>query len=186
MPILDTTDQNLVLEYFARKGFNATQMVEAHTETTSLPDFVVRKGTSLVFYCDVVSSVREGGVDCTAERVTEAAARLHRVNPLHSMPNVVCVVNWDRYSNIQHLRPAIEGAHIIGNGCGLWSFRRYLMGGTKRPGGEIDMLLWFNGIDPMSQPQICLNAESKHIERISVLIGIDPSDAPDCRPFLDM
>jgi hypothetical protein len=129
--VQESADLNLVADFFAGRGLVAERIPESTTKT---PDFKLLRGADVVGYCEVKSpqdvfvervtdAIIEGkggvveigyGNDyrqgrCLARAAAKAAAQFAAVNPTHSAPNILMIVNHDTVSLVDDFRQIITG-----------------------------------------------------------------------------
>jgi hypothetical protein len=129
----EKADHLVVQNFFAEQGLLADPIREQITKT---PDFRILRGAETVAFCEVkypqdifterlTAAIRQapdgqiGGIiehghpsrqyRCLERAATKAAAQFESINPSHSVPNVLMVVNHDAYSYEDDFREVLIG-----------------------------------------------------------------------------
>jgi hypothetical protein len=151
----EESDLQLVEQFFAERGLKTERIPEAITKT---PDVKILQGGDVIAFCELKSpqdvfvgrvedTIKEGGsgiietgygndyrqARCIARAATKAAVQFTAVNPGHSVPNILLLVNHDTMSLYDDFSQAITG-EIAGIGQ---------VGTPVRDGiPEIDVYVW--------------------------------------------
>lgn len=157
-------DLVLVEEFFAALGLRAERIPEATVKT---PDFEILRDAELVAFCEVKSPQnvfaermndainqappgQYGGIfesgpvsrqyRCMERAAIKAVEQFNSVNASHAVPNILMIVNHDRFSYESDFVEAVTG-YVEGLG--------YMSIGVRADIPEIDAYVWLNsGILP--------------------------------------
>jgi hypothetical protein len=155
---MEEADLVLVQQFFAGRGLVAERIAEITTKT---PDFRILCGAAIVAYCEVKSpqdvfpkrvedAILEGkggvieigyGNDyrqgrCLARFAKKAETQFEAVNPAHSVPNILLIVNHDTTSRMADFVQAVTGY--------IEELGRYAGTSLRKEMPEIDAYVWLN------------------------------------------
>jgi hypothetical protein len=183
----ENADLQIVEQFFAARELTAKRIPETVTKT---PDFEIRRGTKVVAYCEVKSpqdvvperlneairSGRGGIIDtgyrndyrqarCVERAAIKGEPQFAAVNPGHTVPNILIVVNHDTTCVYEDFAQAITGiipelVHPVG-------------GAVRDLVKEIDAYVWIDASGRTSaQPQRLFRHENKLKETVRELLQL--------------
>jgi hypothetical protein len=182
----EESDLQMVEQFFAEHGLKAERIPKATTKT---PDFKILQSGDVVAFCELKSpqdvfservedTIKEGGsgivetgygndyrqARCIARAATKAAVQFTAVNPGHSVPNILLLVNHDTVSLYDDFSQAITG-EIAGIGR---------VGTPVRDGiPEIDVYVWVDASGRTKQkPERLFNHASPFKETARALLQL--------------
>jgi len=111
----DNEDKRKVIEFFQNRGLEVIPIPKVQDRKT--PDFEVRLNNNIFAYCELksIKQYNWSGVRCDPNynriqnKIHEACKQLMGINPNHSIPNIVIILNHDRCCNLGHLNAVLKG-----------------------------------------------------------------------------
>ena len=180
-------DHFVVRRFFTLKGFAAERIPESVGRT---PDFKIKRRTEVVAFCEVKSPQDifderltdailsgKGGIVETGygndyrqarciERVAQkAAAQFRAANPDHNVPNILIVVNHDKYADVDDFVQSMTGTflgHVVAQH------------GIQNAISEIDLYIWINQTARKTEPEarIIYNHKAALKETVRALLQL--------------
>jgi hypothetical protein len=159
-------DYVVVKRFFTRKGLVAERIPESVSKT---PDFKIKRGAEVVAFCEVKSpqdifderltdailSGKGGIVEtgygndyrqarCIERAAQKAAAQFHAANPAYDVPNILVVVNHDKYAVVDDFVQSLTGT---------FGGRKVAQQGIQNTISEIDLYIWIDQTAREAEPE---------------------------------
>lgn len=211
-PVIEGADLDLVRRLvFEPRCIRVERINEAQMEGEKSPDFRLFKDGQLQGFCEVKSprdhwdfefpkDLKPGEIREETRRdpaapnlglhIVKAAKQFDSVNPDHSAPNILVVVNHAMGRNPLDLRFALEGLKVPGGGRGLFIFDEKKQGDKDQEvpdekqkevweaAKSIDLYLW---VDPQKKTWVYrFPLGAKRLAEACALVGIEPP-SPNAR-----
>lgn len=183
----EAADHRIVRDFFSARGLIAEPIPE--TKTGKKPDFEIKRGAELVAFCEVKSpqdiftervtnaiTSGKGGIietgwgndyrqtRCIDRAAQKAAAQFDAVNPFHSIPNILIVVNHDEHANVDDFVQLTTGTF---GGASVAK-------GIQNEIPQIDLYVWIDQKYRRSEqePRVIYNHRSPLKETVCTLLKL--------------
>jgi hypothetical protein len=189
-------DLALVATWLGTHGLITERFSQQETKTGKTPDFRVKRGNSLVAYCEVKSPndpwldeqlegappfavVGGGRQDPTFNRlarlINKAGEQFTAVNRDRSALNILAYVNHAERSGFRDLQEVLTGHFHAADGMRyptMLHISNGIIGAAKQ---IIDAFVWFDGASGKLRGIVFNKADNGRRDRTCTLLGVDPA-----------
>ncbi len=143
---LAKTGENIVKDFFEKKGLKAEKIPECDIKTV---DFEVHDKKGLFFYLEEKTielmppawKLIDPVYNAIAKHIYEATGQFKGVNPGKTIPNVLSFTSMDPARTVNDLFVTLTG-HVVTPGGKMYPIR--VMKNLEKDLSVIDLYLWFN------------------------------------------
>ena len=163
-------DEDRVSRYLEQHHLTTVRFSKQEMRESKTPDFRVLLDDSVIFFCEVKSSLRDRWLDKRLEAVQpgdlaggarndpifnrltsdihDSVKQFDAVNSGLEYPNVLALVNHDDMCGFNDLIAVVTGNAYTEDGEVLPIYKQYSEGRTKHEIGKIDLFIWLDDFKP--------------------------------------